>query len=86
MNEDLTNFETVRQKKDSTLVPVRISTSFVKIKDKVAGIICLYQDITKRKQNEKLQQVLYNISKAANSPISLGQLYLPFNSSPKTNK
>ncbi|GAJ21698.1 unnamed protein product, partial [marine sediment metagenome] len=27
------------------------------------------------KQNEKLQQVLYNISKAANSPITLDQLY-----------
>jgi len=34
-----------------------------------------YKDITERKQNEKLQQVLYNISKAANSPISLDELY-----------
>ena len=75
LNEDLTNFETIRQKKDGTPVPVRISTSFVKIKDKVTGIIALYQDITERKQNEKLQEVLYNISKAANSPITLNQLY-----------
>jgi len=75
LNEDLTNFETVRQKKDRTLVPVRISTSFVKIKDKITGIIALYQDITEQKQNEQLQQVLYNISKAANSPMSLNQLY-----------
>jgi diguanylate cyclase (GGDEF)-like protein/PAS domain S-box-containing protein len=75
LNEDLTNFETVRQKRDGTLVPVRISTSFVKIKDKIAGIIALYQDITERKQNEQLQQVLYNISKAANSLITLNQLY-----------
>jgi len=75
LNKDLTNFETVRQKKDGTPVPVRISTSFVKIKDKVTGIVTLYQDITERKQNEKMQQVLYNISKAANSSISLGQLY-----------
>jgi len=75
LNEDLTNFETVRQKKDRTLVPVRISTSFVKIKDKVTGIIALYQDISERKQNEQLQQVLYNISKAANSLITLNQLY-----------
>ena len=75
LNEDLTNFETARQKKDGTLVPVRISTSFVKIKNKVTGIICLYQDITKRKQSEKVQQVLYNISKAVNSPISLKQFY-----------
>jgi len=75
LNEDLTNFETVRQNKDGTLIPVRISTSFVKIKDKVTGLIGLYQDITESKQNEKLQQVLYNISKAANSPISIKQLY-----------
>ena len=75
LNEDLIDFETVRQKKDLTLVPVRISTSFVKIKNKVTGIICLYQDITKRKQSEKVQQVLYNISKAVNSPISLKQFY-----------
>jgi diguanylate cyclase (GGDEF)-like protein len=75
LNKDLTNFETVRQKKDGTLVPVRISTSFVKIKNKVIGIITLYQDITEQKQNEQLQQVLYNISKAANSSISLKQLY-----------
>jgi len=75
LNKDLINFETIRQKKDGTPIPVRISTSFVKIKDKVTGIIALYQDITERKQNEKLQEVLYNISKAANSPISLGQLY-----------
>jgi len=73
--KDLTNFETIRQKKNGTLVPVRMSTSFVKIKDKVTGIITLYQDITERKQNEQIQQVLYNISKAANSPISLDELY-----------
>lgn len=72
---NLTNFETIRQKKDGTLVSVCISTSFVKIKDKVTGIIALYQDITERKQSEKVQQILYNISKAANSNISLKGLY-----------
>ena len=75
LNEDLTNFETTRQKKDGTLIPVRIFTSFVKINDEVMGIIALYHDITKRKQSEKIQKVLYNISKAANSSISLDQLY-----------
>jgi PAS domain-containing protein len=37
--------------------------------------MALFQDITERKQNEKVQQVLYNISKAANSNISLKELY-----------
>ncbi|TFG92743.1 MAG: PAS domain S-box protein [Candidatus Atribacteria bacterium] len=73
--EDLIDFETVRQKKDGTTVPVRISISLVKIKDKVTGVIGLYQDIAERKQSEKIQKVLYSISKAANSPISLNQLY-----------
>ncbi|MEA2021588.1 MAG: PAS domain S-box protein [Candidatus Caldatribacteriota bacterium] len=75
LNEDLTNFETVRQKKDGTLVPVHISTSHVKIKDEVTGVIALYQDITERKQSEKIQKALYNISKAANLSISPKQLY-----------
>ena len=42
---------------------------------KVVEIVGVGRDITERKQNEKLQEVLYNISKAANSPITLGQLY-----------
>jgi len=33
------------------------------------------RDITEQKQNEKLQEVLYNISKVANSPILLEQFY-----------
>ncbi|PKP61335.1 hypothetical protein CVT91_03420 [Candidatus Atribacteria bacterium HGW-Atribacteria-1] len=41
----------------------------------MAGIVCIIKDITERKQDEKLHQVLYNISKAANSPISLDELY-----------
>ena len=69
-------FETIRKKKDGTLFPVAISSSkVIVINGQKKGIIGIYTDITERKQNEKLQQVLYNISKAANSPISLGQLY-----------
>jgi len=68
-------YETIRKKKDDTLVPVIISASPVIIDGKYQGAICSYKDITKRKQNEKLNSVLYNISKAANSRISLDQLY-----------
>ncbi|MBU4227538.1 diguanylate cyclase, partial [bacterium] len=58
--------------------PVTVSTSSHYYYDKegnIAGVEGIFVDITERKQNEKLQQVLYNISKAANSPISVGQLY-----------
>ena len=44
-------------------------------KDRIVGVQGIGRDITERKQNERLQQVLYNISKAANSPITLDQLY-----------
>ena len=69
------DYETIRKKKDGTLIPVIISASPVIIDGQPQGTIGLYKDITKQKQNEKLNSVLYNISKAANSDISLGQLY-----------
>ncbi|MBA7515367.1 hypothetical protein ES705_07406 [subsurface metagenome] len=68
-------YESMRKKKDGFLFPVSISSSSVVIDGKSKGGIVSYRDITERKQNEKLQEVLYNISKAANSPISLDQLY-----------
>ena len=69
------NHESIRKKKDGFFFPVSISGSSVVIDGKPKGRIVSYRNITERKQNEKLQEVLYNISKAANSPISLGQLY-----------
>lgn len=69
------NYESIRKRKNGFLFPVSISGSSVIIEGKLKGRIVSYRDITQDKQNEKLQQVLYNISKAANSPISLGQLY-----------
>ena len=69
------NYETIRKKKDGTLFPVSISATPLVIDGQAKGEIGIYIDITERKQNEKLQQVLYKLSKAANSPISLNQLY-----------
>jgi len=68
-------YETIRKKKDGTLFPVIISESPVMIDKKPQGTVVLYRDITERKQSEQLNTVLYNISKAANSDISLNQLY-----------
>lgn len=67
--------ETIRKKKDGTLFLVIISASPVMIDKKPQGTVVLYRDITERKQIEQLNAVLYNISKAANSDISLNQLY-----------
>jgi len=68
-------YETIRKKKDGALFPVIISASPVIIDKKPQGSVVLYRDITKRKQSEQLNTVLYNISKAANSDVSLKQLY-----------
>jgi len=75
LSSSYSNYESVRKKKDGFLFPVIISSSPVVIEGKHKGRIISYRDITEIKKNEKLQQVLYNISKAANSPILLDQLY-----------
>ena len=41
----------------------------------INGFVSNTCDITERKKSEQLNTILYNISKAANSPISLEQLY-----------
>lgn len=69
------SYESYRKRKDGSVFPVSISASSIKINNKVEGIISLYQDITDRKRNDNLQKVLYNISRASNSSISLDQLY-----------
>jgi diguanylate cyclase (GGDEF)-like protein/PAS domain S-box-containing protein len=69
------NYESIKKKKDGFLFPVIISCSPVVIEGKHKGRIISYRDITEIKKNERLQQVLYNISKAANFSISLDQLY-----------
>ena len=68
-------YETIRKKKDGTLFPVYISGSRVMLDGKLQGVMAMYKDITERKRNEELNKVLYNISKAANSALSLDQLY-----------
>ncbi|HDK27161.1 MAG TPA: diguanylate cyclase [Candidatus Atribacteria bacterium] len=73
---NLKDFELTLKKKDGT--PLIISDTSHYYYDKegnIAGVEGIFVDISERKENEKLQQVLYNISKAANSPISLDELY-----------
>jgi len=46
-------YETIRRKKDGTLIPVIISTAPVIINEKAQGTIALYKDITERKRAEE---------------------------------
>ena len=71
----ISEYETVRKKKDGTLIYVVISASPVIIDGQSKGVIALFRDINERKQDEQLHQVLYHISKVTNSALSLDQLY-----------
>jgi diguanylate cyclase (GGDEF)-like protein/PAS domain S-box-containing protein len=54
--EGISDYETIRRKKDGTLVPVVISTAPVIIEKKAQGTIALYKDITERKNAEETLQ------------------------------
>jgi diguanylate cyclase (GGDEF)-like protein/PAS domain S-box-containing protein len=71
----LYRYETVRRTKTGEELIVQISSSQVKIKGRVNGVITLYRDISEQKRNEILKQVLYNISQATNSQINITQFY-----------
>ena len=73
---NLKDFELTLKKKNGTLLVISDTSHFYyDIEENLAGVEGIFVDITGRKQNEKMQKVLYNISQAANSPISLKQLY-----------
>jgi len=46
-------YDTVRKRKDGTLVPVSISGAPIIVEDQLVGTVGLYKDITERKQMEK---------------------------------
>ncbi|HAJ33875.1 MAG TPA: hypothetical protein DCK79_11050 [Candidatus Atribacteria bacterium] len=72
----LKDFELNLKKKDGTPLVISDTSHYYYDKEgNIAGVEGIFVDITERKRSEKFQQVLYNISKATNSPISLEQLY-----------
>ncbi|MEA2022199.1 MAG: PAS domain S-box protein, partial [Candidatus Caldatribacteriota bacterium] len=72
----LSETELIFKKKNGDPVIVSDTSHFYYDKEgKITGTEGNFIDITERKKNEQIQKVLYNISKAANSSISLDQLY-----------
>lgn len=70
-----TNIETIFQKKNGVNVPVIISCSLIKNDiDIVEGIVCIVKDVTDIKKNEKLKDVLLNISNVSRSKMTLFEL------------
>ncbi len=70
-----TDLEMIAKKKNDKLIFVSVSITLNQVNGQITGKIFLLNDITNRKENETINNVLYNISRAANSDISLTQLY-----------
>ena len=63
------------RKKDGKKINISVSCTSNLINTEELGKILLFKDITALKKNEEVNNVLYNISRAANSNISLEELY-----------
>ncbi len=70
-----TDLELIAKKKNDKLIHVSVSVTLNQVNGEITGKIFLLNDITNRKEDETINNVLYNISRAANSDISLTQLY-----------
>lgn len=69
------DLELIMKKKNDELIHVSVSAALNLLNEQITGKIFLLKDITNRKKNEIVNNVLYNISRAANSNISLKELY-----------
>jgi diguanylate cyclase (GGDEF)-like protein/PAS domain S-box-containing protein len=74
-NYIFTDLELIAKKKNDKLFHVSVSVTLNQVNGQIIGKIFLLNNITNRKENETINNVLYNISRAANSDISLVQLY-----------
>jgi len=69
------DLELIAKKKNNKLIHVSVSVTLNQVNEQTIGKIFLLNDITNRKADKAVNNVLYNISRAANSDISLMQLY-----------
>jgi len=63
----------IRKKMEKNYISVSCTSNLINTEE--LGKILLFKDITALKKNEEINNVLYNISRAANSNISLEELY-----------
>lgn len=69
------HFETVRRKKDGSLINVSLTVSPIKdLEGKVVGVSKIARDITQRKRDEMRQLALYELVAAVNRASSLQQV------------
>lgn len=74
-DQDFTDLKLIAKKKNNKLIHVSVSITLNQVNGQTTGKIFSLNDITDRKANEAVNNVLYNISRAANSDISIKQLY-----------
>jgi PAS domain S-box-containing protein len=67
--------ETVRKRKDGSLVPVSISIAPIRFEGKLLGTVGLYRDITERKRYEKSLSALNFYGRSLNMAKSMKEVY-----------
>lgn len=73
--QQVKHFETVRRRKDGTLIDVSLTISPVKdANGKVVGASKIAREITERKRNERQQRALFELVATVNSAPSLSQI------------
>jgi len=66
--------ESIRKRKDGSLVPVSIGIAPILVEGKQVGLYGIYRDITERKHAEQIQSVLYNIANAVHTTKEINEL------------
>jgi len=83
--EAYTYQDTVRERKDGTLVAVSISSAPITVEDQPIGYVGLYRDITDRKHYENSLSALNTYSRNLNMAKSMEEIYeLTLNAAEKT--
>ena len=67
--------ETVRQRKDGTLIPVHIYGVPIVVNQKLVGVFAIYVDLSERKRLEEERQAVFEIIQGAISTSDLGDLF-----------
>lgn len=68
-------YETVRMRKDGTLIPVSISVAPIRFEGKLLGTVGLYRDITERKRYEESLSALNFYGRSLNTAKSMDEVY-----------
>jgi len=68
-------YDTVRKRKDESLVPVSISVAPITVESKLIGYVVLYKDIIERKRFEERLSALNTYSRSLNTAESMEEIY-----------